>query len=218
MLGKPPEYTPQRAAAGECPDPAERRAEAVRGRRAGRRGSPTTPARRSRRRRDDLGSRGDQQRRQIRDRGRAGSHRRRDQHARPSEAGGSRGPQRARSVRRGDPLRRQARTAPDDHPQYRRSLRAGFPRAVVEAIRRQRRASRGFSCSGSCGAPATAPSAREEQIAAFDDLAKWVRQGVRPEGDEVLGDLTNAGLKFTQPLRPGDPGTSGMAGSARRRR
>ena len=55
-----------------------------------------------------------------------------------------------------------------------------------------------------------------EQIAAFDDLVKWVRQGVRPEGDEVLGDLTNAGLKFTQPLRPGDPGTNGMAGTARR--
>ena len=56
----------------------------------------------------------------------------------------------------------------------------------------------------------------QEQIAAFDDLVKWVRQGVRPEGDEVLGDLTNAGLKFTQPLRPGDPGTNGMAGTARR--
>jgi len=55
----------------------------------------------------------------------------------------------------------------------------------------------------------------EEQIAAFDDLAKWVRQDVRPEGDDVLGDLTNAGLKFTQPLRPGDPGTRGIAGSAK---
>ena len=56
----------------------------------------------------------------------------------------------------------------------------------------------------------------QEQIAAFDDLAKWVRQGVRPEGDEVLGDLTNAGLKFTQPLRSGDPGTSAMASAPRR--
>ncbi len=55
----------------------------------------------------------------------------------------------------------------------------------------------------------------QEQVTAFDDLAKWVRQGVRPEGDEVLGDLTNAGLKFTQPLRPGDPGTSGIASSSR---
>jgi hypothetical protein len=45
-----------------------------------------------------------------------------------------------------------------------------------------------------------------EMIKAFDDLVKWVRQGTKPEGDEVLGDLSNAGLKFTDPLRPGDPG------------
>jgi pimeloyl-ACP methyl ester carboxylesterase len=45
-----------------------------------------------------------------------------------------------------------------------------------------------------------------EMIKAFDDLVKWVRHGARPEGDEVLGDLSNAGMKFTDPLRPGDPG------------
>jgi pimeloyl-ACP methyl ester carboxylesterase len=56
----------------------------------------------------------------------------------------------------------------------------------------------------------------QEQVAAFDDLVKWVRQGVRPEGDEVLGDLTNAGLKFTQPLRPGDPGSRRIAEGSRR--
>ena len=43
-------------------------------------------------------------------------------------------------------------------------------------------------------------------IKAFDDLTRWVRQGTRPEGDEVYGDLSNAGMKFTDPLRPGDPG------------
>src|SRR5260370_12679558 len=31
-----------------------------------------------------------------------------------------------------------------------------------------------------------------EQIKAFDDLVKWVRQGTKPDGDEVDGDLTNA--------------------------
>jgi pimeloyl-ACP methyl ester carboxylesterase len=41
----------------------------------------------------------------------------------------------------------------------------------------------------------------------FDDMVVWARGGSRPEGDDVLGDLTNAGLKFTEPLRPGDPGT-----------
>jgi len=45
-----------------------------------------------------------------------------------------------------------------------------------------------------------------EMIKAFDDLTRWVRQGTKPEGDEVFGDLSNAGLKFTDPLRPGDPG------------
>jgi pimeloyl-ACP methyl ester carboxylesterase len=45
-----------------------------------------------------------------------------------------------------------------------------------------------------------------EMIKAFDDLTKWVRQGTKPDGDEVNGDLSNAGMKFTEPLRPGDPG------------
>jgi pimeloyl-ACP methyl ester carboxylesterase len=45
-----------------------------------------------------------------------------------------------------------------------------------------------------------------EQIRAFDDLVKWVRQGVKPEGDEVDGDLSDAGRKFTDPVRPNDPG------------
>ncbi len=58
-----------------------------------------------------------------------------------------------------------------------------------------------------------------ELIAAFDDLVKWSRGGAKPQGDDVLGDLTNAGLKFTDPVRSGDPGTVGLAavlhGSAR---
>jgi pimeloyl-ACP methyl ester carboxylesterase len=46
----------------------------------------------------------------------------------------------------------------------------------------------------------------EEESRAFADLVKWVRLGERPDGDTVLGDLSNTGLKFTNPLRPGDPG------------
>src|SRR5262245_58316723 len=45
-----------------------------------------------------------------------------------------------------------------------------------------------------------------EMIQAFDDLVKWVRDGVKPAGDDVLGDLSNAGRTFTSPLRPNDPG------------
>jgi pimeloyl-ACP methyl ester carboxylesterase len=57
-------------------------------------------------------------------------------------------------------------------------------------------------------------SARE-QVDAFDVLVAWARRGVRPEGDDVLGDLTNAGIKFTNPLRPGDPGTIRVSPTAR---
>jgi hypothetical protein len=41
---------------------------------------------------------------------------------------------------------------------------------------------------------------------AFDDLTTWVHKGTRPAGDEVDGDLSNAGRTFTDPLRPNDPG------------
>jgi dienelactone hydrolase len=46
-----------------------------------------------------------------------------------------------------------------------------------------------------------------EQATAFDDLVKWVREGARPAGDNVFGDLRDAGRTFTNPLRPNDPGT-----------
>jgi pimeloyl-ACP methyl ester carboxylesterase len=45
-----------------------------------------------------------------------------------------------------------------------------------------------------------------EQTRAFDDLVAWVRRGTKPPGDNVFGDLSNAGLTFTMPLRPNDPG------------
>jgi fermentation-respiration switch protein FrsA (DUF1100 family) len=54
-----------------------------------------------------------------------------------------------------------------------------------------------------------------EMIKAFDDLAAWVHKGTVPEGDEVLGDLSNAGMKFTDPLRPGDPGGLRVTPAAR---
>jgi len=49
-----------------------------------------------------------------------------------------------------------------------------------------------------------------EQADAFDALVDWARNGTRPEGDDMLADLSNAGLKFTNPVRPGDPGTLGV--------
>ena len=55
----------------------------------------------------------------------------------------------------------------------------------------------------------------QEQSDAFDALVAWARKGLRPDGDDVLGDLTNAGLRFTNPLRPGDPGTIRVPAVAR---
>lgn len=45
----------------------------------------------------------------------------------------------------------------------------------------------------------------DEVRAAFEDLVRWVEEGVRPEGDDLTGDLTNVGLRFTVPLEPDDP-------------
>lgn len=43
--------------------------------------------------------------------------------------------------------------------------------------------------------------------AAWDDLVNWVEHGVKPEGDDLTGDLSDIGKRFTDPLRSGDPGT-----------
>lgn len=48
--------------------------------------------------------------------------------------------------------------------------------------------------AGHCG------FSQPEMIEAFDDLTAWVHKGIKPEGAEVSGDLSNAGVKFTNPL------------------
>lgn len=52
---------------------------------------------------------------------------------------------------------------------------------------------------------------QQERERAFEDLVRWVQQGEKPAGEDLRGDLTNAGLAFTSPLEPDDPGgvTSG---------
>jgi fermentation-respiration switch protein FrsA (DUF1100 family) len=54
-----------------------------------------------------------------------------------------------------------------------------------------------------------------EMIQAFDDLVAWVKSGKKPDGDPVDGDLSDAGRRFTNPLRPTDPGTLRIAASPR---
>lgn len=51
----------------------------------------------------------------------------------------------------------------------------------------------------------------DEIVAAFDALAGWVEERVKPEGDDVMADLSDAGLAFTTPLRTGDPGTKSVS-------
>lgn len=46
----------------------------------------------------------------------------------------------------------------------------------------------------------------EEVTTAWNDLRKWVEDGERADGDDLTGDLSDVGLKFTMPLREGDPG------------
>lgn len=44
-----------------------------------------------------------------------------------------------------------------------------------------------------------------EIIEGFSDLIKWVDSGKKPRGDDVLGDISNAGIEWTKPLRDDDP-------------
>jgi hypothetical protein len=46
----------------------------------------------------------------------------------------------------------------------------------------------------------------EEIRNAWTALVAWVAGGPKPAGDPILGDLSDSGRKFTDPLRPGDPG------------
>ena len=42
---------------------------------------------------------------------------------------------------------------------------------------------------------------------AMHNLVNWVRYGVKPEGDNVLGDLSDAGEKSRTLYDPGNSGT-----------
>jgi hypothetical protein len=55
-------------------------------------------------------------------------------------------------------------------------------------------------------APGHCTFSPQEMTSAFDDLVTWVRAGKRPEGDDVMADFRDAGRRFTNPLREGDPG------------
>jgi pimeloyl-ACP methyl ester carboxylesterase len=79
-------------------------------------------------------------------------------------------------------------------------LEQTLKKAVVAAGKDALLAQRIYRIAGHCG------FSQPEMIKAFDDLTTWVHKGTKPDGDDVYGDLSNAGLTFTNPLRPGDPG------------
>jgi pimeloyl-ACP methyl ester carboxylesterase len=89
------------------------------------------------------------------------------------------------------------------------SLEQSLRRAVDSAGKSSWLVQRIIRSPGHCNFSAS------EQADAFDALVAWARSGKHPEGDDVLGDLTDAGMKFTNPLRPGDPGAVRVQTNAR---
>jgi hypothetical protein len=81
-------------------------------------------------------------------------------------------------------------------------------RAVDSAGRSDLLVQRFIRAPGHCG------YSDQEQVAAFSDLVRWVRVGVKPEGENVFGDLSDAGGRFTNPMRPGDPDHPGARKAA----
>jgi dienelactone hydrolase len=79
-------------------------------------------------------------------------------------------------------------------------LEQALKKAVIASGKQTLLAQRVYRIAGHCS------FSQPEMIKAFDDLARWVHEGRRPDGDDVDGDLSNAGMTFTEPLRPNDPG------------
>jgi dienelactone hydrolase len=55
---------------------------------------------------------------------------------------------------------------------------------------------------------------QQELTRAFDDLVAWVEGGPQPDGDDLTGSLEAAGLRFTDPLEPGDPAVARSGAAA----
>jgi pimeloyl-ACP methyl ester carboxylesterase len=80
-------------------------------------------------------------------------------------------------------------------------LQRTLRQAVTAAGRDDLLVQRVYRIPGHCGFNAG------EQAQSFDDLVRWVHDGVKPAGDNIWADFRDAGRTFTKPLRDGDPGT-----------
>ncbi|MEX2159235.1 MAG: hypothetical protein WEB04_07515 [Dehalococcoidia bacterium] len=85
------------------------------------------------------------------------------------------------------------------------SMEQSYRRTVEAADRGDLLVQRAMRHAGHC------VFSQDELSQGFDDLVSWARTGTRPAGDDLLGDLSNAGLSFTTPLEDSDPGTTGLA-------
>jgi hypothetical protein len=81
------------------------------------------------------------------------------------------------------------------------SMEQSYRRKVDEAGKGDLLVQRVIRAAGHC------KFSEAELQTAWDDLVEWVETGDQPAGDDVLGDLSDAGREFTTPLREGDPGT-----------
>ncbi len=80
------------------------------------------------------------------------------------------------------------------------SMEQDYKKAVAASGKSDLLVQRAIRSAGHC------KFSEQELTTAFEDLVSWVRDGKKPKGEDLSGDLMNAGLEFTNPLRPGDPG------------
>jgi len=88
-------------------------------------------------------------------------------------------------------------------------IEQSLKRAVQAAGKPSWLTQRVYRIGGHCGFNQT------EMIKSFDDLSAWVHNGTKAAGDEVFGDLSDAGRIYTEPLRPNDPGGLRIVAPAR---
>ncbi len=81
------------------------------------------------------------------------------------------------------------------------SMEQSYRRKVDEAGKGDLLVQRAIRSGGHC------KFSEAELQTAWADLVAWVEDGEQPEGEDLLGDLSDAGRAFTNPLREDDPGT-----------
>ena len=80
------------------------------------------------------------------------------------------------------------------------SMEQDYRKAVAAAGKSDLLVQRAIRAGGHC------KFSEQELTSAFQDLVAWVKDGKKPKGEDLSGNLMNAGREFTNPTRPGDPG------------